>query len=332
MRLDKYQLVPQLVWAIPSFALVMGLAVWYVWASRNAGVWLQGGSLPALGCGVVAAGIVFFELLLGLRKRLRAWRLLPARYWLAAHLWLGLATLPLACLHSGFQFGGWLPAILLWLLAGTYLSGLFGWAMQHFIPPLMLKYLPAETITSEIDEVSRRNLADLRQMLTSALGPSSHLASGSEEHRKVVLALELEAWAPAQNQTERALTIGAMRESQRVSSVGAVPYEPDLADADRIWQAYAELIPYVSRGQSSKSWLADQPSAESYFANLAQACELSTRPVIGVMKSVCDQRRQFDLQRKFTNWLVVWVPLHVGMGSALGVLLIVHIITALRYW
>lgn len=332
MRLDRYQLGLHLPWAASMLGLVLLLAAWYAIASHHAGEWLHGGSLPALVSGIAAGLIVLFELLLGLRNRLRAWRLLPARFWLAAHLWLGLATLPLAILHSGFRFGGWLPSILLLLLGLTYISGLFGWTMQHFIPTMMLKAVPAETITSEIEAVSNKNLADLRQMLTGAFGPSPQLMSNNMDHRTTVLAMELETWAPSSGHSERALTIGAMRESQRVSSVPTVQIEPDLSDGPRIWQAYRDLMPYVLRGKASGSWLREQASSDSYFENLTQLVDFSTRPIVESMKSVCDQRRQFDAQRGLNMWLVVWIPFHVALGSALGVLLIIHVITALRYW
>ncbi len=332
MRLDRYQLELHLPWAVPACGLVVGLGIWYALASQHAGEWLQGGSLPALVCGIAAGSIVLFEMLLGLRKRLRAWRLLPARYWMAAHLWLGLISLPLACLHSGFRFGGWLPSILLLLLAIAFASGLLGWLLQHFIPVLMLKAVPAETITSEIEAVSTKNLADLKQMLTSAFGSSPTTTPSSMEHRTVELAVELETWVPAGAPMERALTIGAMRDRHRVSSFATVSIEPDMGDAGRVWQAYNFLMPYALRGQASGSWLSDQAAADKYFENLKLACDVSTSPTIDIIKSVCDQRRQFDVQRKLNVWLTFWIPIHVGLGTALSVLLVAHVITALRYW
>ena len=123
-----------------------------------------------------------------------------------------------------------------------------------------------------------------------------------------------------------------MRESQRVSSVPTVSIEPDPSDGPRIWQAYCDLMPYVLRGKASGSWLRNQAASDSYFENLTQVCDFSTRPIVDIMKSVCDQRRQFDVQRGLNVWLVFWIPFHVALGSALGVLLFVHVITALRYW
>ncbi len=330
MRLDKQQLGLHLGWAVGSSLIMLGLAAWYTVASYQAGVWLQGGSLPALACGITAGLVILFELLLGVRKGLRAWRLLPARYWLAAHLWLGLMVLPLGFLHSGFRFGGWLPSILLLVLSVTYASGLCGWFIQHVIPSMMLKLVPSETITAQIDSVSRQNLADLRQMLIGAFGPNPQLSGAVANEPATTRAAD--RWPGSPVSHERALTIGAMRGSQRVSSVPAIRCEPDPVDKERVWQAYQAMTEYVLDGKRSKSWLVHRPTAEAYFANLTQACDKSTQPIVAIMKSICDQRREFDTQRRLNTWLIAWIPLHVGLGSALGVLLVVHIVTALRYW
>jgi hypothetical protein len=63
------------------------------------------GSSPAgLIVGSIAAGIILFELLLWPRKRLRKYKLGRTKFWVAYHLWLGLACGPLAFIHSGFRF------------------------------------------------------------------------------------------------------------------------------------------------------------------------------------------------------------------------------------
>ena len=43
---------------------------------------------------------------------------------MAAHIWLGVAALPLAIVHCGFHLGGWLPTTFMALLVLTTLSGM----------------------------------------------------------------------------------------------------------------------------------------------------------------------------------------------------------------
>ena len=47
--------------------------------------------------------------------------------------------------------------------------------------------------------------------------------------------------------------------------------------------------------------------------------------------SLCDQRRQFDLQSRMHFWLHAWLGVHVALSVALTVLMIVHAVLALEY-
>ncbi|MFX7663247.1 hypothetical protein ABTJ72_18785, partial [Acinetobacter baumannii] len=68
--------------------------------------WPSGSTAIGFGWGVVAAGIILFEMLLWPRKLLRSWRIGRVQTWMRAHIWLGLLVLPLALCHSGFRLGG----------------------------------------------------------------------------------------------------------------------------------------------------------------------------------------------------------------------------------
>ncbi len=60
-------------------------------------------------CGIIAGGIIAFEMLLWPRKAFRAWRLIATRHWMAAHLWLGYRQLAHRCVALRFSFW-WLAA------------------------------------------------------------------------------------------------------------------------------------------------------------------------------------------------------------------------------
>ena len=55
--------------------------------------------------------------------------------------------------HGGFHFGGTLTRVLMWLLIITVVSGIFGVALQHYIPRIMTSDVPLETIYDEIGHV-----------------------------------------------------------------------------------------------------------------------------------------------------------------------------------
>src|SRR5260370_8304896 len=69
------------------------------------------------------------------------------------NLWLGFLALPMILFHGGLHFGCQLTRVLMWLLIITVLSGVFGAALQHYIPRVMTTDVPLETIYDEISRV-----------------------------------------------------------------------------------------------------------------------------------------------------------------------------------
>jgi len=120
-------------WSWIAFVMLATAAAiaWYVHHAKASGRLPGGASLPGLAFGIAAAAIMVFELLLWPRKLLRRWRLGSAKSWLRAHIWLGLFTVPLVLLHSGFHWGGTLSTALAMLFILIIASGIFGlWTQQ----------------------------------------------------------------------------------------------------------------------------------------------------------------------------------------------------------
>src|SRR5499425_583185 len=140
-------------WAMASLAiLAAGLAVYLPYASISpAGP--RGGSAIGLLFGVAGFAFMLYAAALGARKRVATWRLGRAQAWMRGHLWLGLLVLPMILFHGGFHFGGTLTRVLMWLLIITVVSGVFGAALQHYIPRIMTGDVPLETIYDEIGHV-----------------------------------------------------------------------------------------------------------------------------------------------------------------------------------
>src|SRR5689334_18150051 len=151
MRIDK----TQRGWAIASLAiLAVAITVYAVAAAESSGG-PRGGSAIGLTFGVLGFGFMIFAALLGARRRVPTWRLGRAQGWMRGHLWLGLLSLPMILLHGGFHFGGTLTRVLMWLLIATVASGLFGAALQHYIPRVMTSDVKLETIYDEIANVRK---------------------------------------------------------------------------------------------------------------------------------------------------------------------------------
>src|SRR5438874_4938938 len=98
---------------------------------------------------------MIFAALLGARKRVPGWSLGRAQTWMRGHLWLGQLALPMILFHGGFHFGGTLTRVLMYLLIVTVGSGIFGAALQHYLPQIMTTDVPLETIYAEIANVRK---------------------------------------------------------------------------------------------------------------------------------------------------------------------------------
>lgn len=326
MKLDRSQRPLHIFWATPAVALVLLCTGWYFFASARAGNWLGGGSAAGLACGVAAALIILFEMLLWPRKELRRWRLFPVKHWMCAHIWFGLACVPLAICHSGFHGGGVLTWSLLIILGFTVLSGIYGLVMQNILPARMLQEIPAETIYSQIDHVSRQNVDDARQMLLRAVGPNPQRTRGSADRVQHSPGYELEV--------RQAAVIGAIRAEGRITGREVRTIQPDRqrTDAELLWNAFDEMRPFLLEGQRAGGPIATLASAEKWFDQLRQRCREESYSLIEALEAICDQRRQFDRQATLHGWLHGWLPLHVAISVALSLLLIWHVIIALRYW
>src|SRR5436190_6461142 len=180
MRIDR----THRAWAFASLAMLVVCLAIYVPYALTAARGPTGGSAPGLAFGIVGFAFMSFAAALGARKRVPTWRLGRAQAWMRGHLWLGLLALPMILFHGGFHFGGALTRALMWLLIVTVASGVFGAALQHYIPPRMTSAVPLETIYDEISHV-RLLLCEEADRAVEALCGNLGIAkpSGEENQR-----------------------------------------------------------------------------------------------------------------------------------------------------
>jgi hypothetical protein len=130
-----------------------------------------GGTPLGLAFGSIALGIFVFAALLGVRKKLVLWRIGTVQRWLRAHIWLTLLTIPLVILHSGFRFGGPMTTLLIVLYTIVMVSGIYGLALQHQLPRIMMERLPAETVYEQIPHI-RTQLHIAAQKMRDSFKPA----------------------------------------------------------------------------------------------------------------------------------------------------------------
>jgi len=325
MRMDQ----TQRGWAIASLAILAASAVAYVVYAHQAPAGPRGGSTMGLVFGIVGFAFMIFAALLGARKRVPTWRLGRAQAWLRGHLWLGLLSLPLILFHGGFHFGGTLTRVLMWLLIVIVGSGLFGAALQNYVPRIMTADVPLETIYDEIGSV-RKALREEADRAVEAICGDLGFSKGDDEGQRAggFTALRPIAATAAPLRTSAAVSAGA-------SAAVAPAVETILltsADSAPLKRFYLqELRVYLEEPKRRGLRLGDAEGAKLAFAGLRTLLPAAAQATLTDLEDICDEARQLVLQERLHRWLHRWLLVHIPLSLALIVLGAVHAVMALRY-
>lgn len=155
---------------LATLAAIAPALGWYAGAKWGWWSWPKASGPLGVGLGVFGGLIVLFEMLIAPRKWLRGWRLGATRAWMRWHVWLGLLCLPVIVIHSGFAFGGLLSSITMWLFLIVIASGIYGLALQQWLPKKLFDEIPNETVASQIDVViaqHREEAAELVKLINN---------------------------------------------------------------------------------------------------------------------------------------------------------------------
>jgi hypothetical protein len=294
--------------------------VYYAWASAGQPQRPGGSSTPGLLFGLTGGAIILFEMLLFFRKKCRGVRRVPlgrVQWWLRWHIWLGLLSVPLIVLHTGFEFGGTLALATFVLFLLVIASGIVGLVLQQVIPRRLLEEVPEETIFAQIDRVCARFGSESEALVLATCGAGEEAAPRTS--------------APPR---KARVVIGAER-SMRNFRGKALPVDAPsdlVAGADVIRFTFEKSIrPYLLRGRRSRSVLRNRTKAAAVFADLKASVAPEAHPTIDALAGYCQKRRQLDVQERLQallhGWLVVHLPLSVLMFAAM----MIHAVYALRY-
>ena len=135
-----------------AVALAFISIVLYMWhnplGEPNGGSWL-GYTL-----GIISAVLVLWLTWFGVRKRQYAVSATGLKVWLSAHIYLGLALVVTATLHSGFQIGWNIHSIAYILMLLTVLSGVVGVFIYAYYPKLMTKNRAGLSLDEMMGQIS----------------------------------------------------------------------------------------------------------------------------------------------------------------------------------
>lgn len=322
MLVDRENLNQHLFWIVLAAALTGGAIAWYASASLTAAQWPGGSSLPGFVCGVVGGLIILFEFLLWPRKKFRTLRIGRVKHWMAAHIWLGLACFPLLILHSGFYLGGTLSTVLMVLLTLVIASGVWGLALQQFLPRRMLAEVPSETIYSQIDRTMDLAREEAERLILATCGPT--------EGQRATAGEEEAAEAPSAY-----LVVGAQRTAGRTTGFvlqTQVPKAPVPGTEPLRAFFHSQVVPFLRGGSAIGSPLQSKNRAQGMFQALRTQLDARAHSAVETLENLCEQRRQLDHQARLHVWLHNWLLVHLPLSFALVVLMFVHVYVAVKYW
>ena len=272
---------------------VIGLSVLgYVFELRGHAEPPNGGTFIGYVLGSVGAGLIIWLMYFGRRKRDYSSNLGTVHGWLSAHVYLGIALLFVATLHSGMQFGWNVHTLFYGLMCLVIASGMFGvWAYLHY-PGVMSVNNDGRTIEELCWE-----LADVdKQIRRSAekIDPTVRQAVGSAIDRT---AFGGSAWAQltARDSSEIVLD-GANHEANRNQSRAIAKLAERLANSTR----------------------QDEITALSQVMDLIGSRNRILRRV----------RRSIQIQAILRIWLYIHVPISFATLAAM----VVHVISVFLYW
>ena len=285
-------------WLIVSVVILVAAIAIYIPYAASSPMGPSGASGLGLAFGIVGFAFMIFAGLLGARKKVPVWRVGRAQAWMRGHLWLGLLSLPLILFHGGFRFGGPVTSILMILLILVVASGVFGAALQHYMPSVITAEVPFETIFEQIDRVRGQLLAEADEFVANASALGNPLAT---------------AGARAAVATEE------------VAAISEADVEPLRSFYSR------QMRPFLEKPDARGHSLADAAKARNTFNALRTLLPPNIHGIVEDLQDICEEERQLRKQARLHHWLHGWLMVHIPLSLALLLLGAAHAYMALRY-
>jgi hypothetical protein len=270
--------------------------------------------------------VLLFACLLSLRKKYPASPAGRAGTWLRAHIWLGLLSFLLILFHSGMEWGEGLAAVLMWMFAAITASGVFGLALQNWLPRLMKERVPRETLYDQIPHLVgelRLESQERVEFITAGLDLE-------EEEREFVRAGGVKQhFDPAQKKSaaEKAAAEAGRRKASPQIDVG----EEARAALEAHYREEMRPFLFEKPSRFSRELFATPEKVRAYFRHLRTILPVAAHEVLGDLEAICEERRQLAVQASLHRWLHGWLLVHLPLSMAFLVLIAVHAVVSLKY-
>jgi hypothetical protein len=287
-------------WLWAAVALSAVSIALYVWhdpgGPPNGGTWL-GYTL-----GTVAALLVVWLMLLGVRKRAYANRVGTLRGWLSAHIYLGTALILIVLLHAGFQLHWNLHTLAFVLMLGVIFSGFFGVYVYLRYPALMTRNRDSATRDALFDEIAEIDQNALT--LADGIDPKIHaVVLRSIDNTR----LGGSVW------TQLRAHDGSDAALARIHEAIAARDKTDKKHAPAAGETIFAMVDFLASDAGNRQ----TESLRKLIDLLSRKKALATRVA-----------RDIQYQAMMEIWLYVHVPLSFAMLAAL----IGHIVSSFFYW
>ena len=289
-------------------AVAFGYYVYYARETMRNGASPSGATLTGLAYGVIGFSLMIFCGLLGVRRKVRTWRLGRAQAWLKAHIWLGLLAFPIILCHSGLLLGNRLTLWLMILFIIVLISGIAGVFLQNIIPRDMLEFVKMETTYEQIPYVIGKLKIEAEDIVVTTCGllPGSIPRAARDETEE-----EKEKRLKKLNVKLKALTADKLKQS--------VPMMNLYVD---------EMVPFLEPRFNKDSILAVPQKSRALFGRVQTLLPAELHPELGKLQNICEERRQMFVQARLHAWLHAWEYVHIPLSYLLLAMSLFHVIVA----
>jgi hypothetical protein len=202
--------------------------------------------------------------------------------------------------HAGFNWGGLLTQVLMWVFTVVIVSGVVGLLLQQFIPTKMMRDVPRETIYEQIRHVLNQLRREASDLVAAAVA--------RQEQEAFVL---------------ETVPAGAPRLS----------LPPESTEGERLLHAFYtdDVAPFLQDRYPRGNRLAAPDSTATAFRLLRSQLPPGLHETLDDLRAIVDERRELERQRRLHLWLHGWLFIHVPLSYAMLVFAAWHIVGALRF-
>ena len=267
-----------------------------IYAEYDPGIPRNGGTWFGFTVGTIAALLIVWLTLLGVRKRTYNTDSLQVAGWLSAHVYLGTSLLILATLHSAGQLGWNIHSVAYLLMLVVIFSGFYGVYVYRFYPEKISLNRGGRSREMFLQELASTD-RDCRSMATNAL-PHIQAAVYSALDRT---ALGSNSWGLLRGRDDSRVELPSANGSMRVE------HNP----------AQARILDYLGSQLATSPGGSDAEVVQKLVNLFAQR-----KALIDVIS------RDIRMQWRLRFWLFIHVPLTFALWGAL----IAHIVSVFAYW